>query len=75
MLQDHAIIVGFGLPGRQAADSLDAAVVKILARCHYTSTGLEAIRSGANQVIVAEQAVAREMGAALDQWNAPHDDP
>ncbi len=143
MLKDHAIIIGFGLPGRQAAESLESVGVRfcvvelntvtvarlvkayvtiiegdgrdeavlraagvegakwiivaipdehtavqivtvarrlntsarILARCHYTSTSLEALRQGANQVIVAEQAVAREMGAALDQWSVSHDDP
>lgn len=35
--------------------------VHIIARCAYTSTGLEAQRRGANQAIVAEQLVAKEL--------------
>jgi voltage-gated potassium channel Kch len=35
--------------------------VHIIARCAFTSTGLEAQRRGANQSIVAEQLVAREL--------------
>ena len=34
---------------------------QIIARCSFTSTGFEAIRRGANQTIVAEQVVAREL--------------
>jgi voltage-gated potassium channel len=33
----------------------------IVARCSFTSTGMEAIRRGANQKIVAEQVIAREL--------------
>jgi voltage-gated potassium channel Kch len=33
----------------------------IIARCSFTSTGLEAMRRGANQSIVAEQVIAREL--------------
>lgn len=33
---------------------------QIIARCAFTSTGLEAMRRGADQTIVAEQVVARE---------------
>ena len=33
----------------------------IIVRCTFTSTGLEAMRRGANQTIVAEQVVAREL--------------
>jgi CPA2 family monovalent cation:H+ antiporter-2 len=36
-------------------------LVHIIARCAFTSTGLEAQRRGANQTIVAEQLVAREL--------------
>jgi voltage-gated potassium channel Kch len=35
--------------------------VKIIARCRFTSGGLEAIRLGADHTIVAEQAVAHEL--------------
>jgi Trk K+ transport system NAD-binding subunit len=33
----------------------------LIARCSFTSTGLEAIRRGADQSIVAEQVIAREL--------------
>ena len=33
----------------------------VIARCSFTSSGFEAIRRGANQTIVAEQVVAREL--------------
>ena len=37
--------------------------VHIIARCSFTSTGLEAVKRGANQSIVAEQVIARELEA------------
>jgi voltage-gated potassium channel Kch len=39
--------------------------VRIIARCMLTSTGLEAMKRGADEVVVAEQAVAREMAKAV----------
>jgi Trk K+ transport system NAD-binding subunit len=33
----------------------------IIARCSFTSTGLEAVKRGADQSIVAEQVIAREL--------------
>jgi Trk K+ transport system NAD-binding subunit len=33
----------------------------IIARCSFTSTGMEAVRRGANQSLVAEQVIAREL--------------
>jgi voltage-gated potassium channel Kch len=33
----------------------------IIARCSFTSTGMEAVKRGANQSIVAEQVIAREL--------------
>ncbi|MGD1275786.1 MAG: NAD(P)-binding protein [Tepidisphaeraceae bacterium] len=36
--------------------------VHIIARCAYTSCGLEAMRRGADQTIVAEQIIATELG-------------
>jgi voltage-gated potassium channel Kch len=33
----------------------------IIARCAFTSSGLEAVRRGANETIVAEQVVSREL--------------
>ena len=41
---------------------------KIIARCAFTSTGLEATRRGANVTIVAEQVVARELETVLRDW-------
>ena len=35
----------------------------IIARCSFTSTGIEAVKRGANQSIVAEQVIARELEA------------
>jgi voltage-gated potassium channel Kch len=128
-LHDHAIVAGFGVPGRAAADALaaqgipfcvielnpqtvercshrgvhiiagdvveeqtlkragverstvlvlavpnDSAVleavrtarrlnpaVRIVARCRFISSGMEAHRRGADEVVIEEQAVAREI--------------
>lgn len=40
--------------------------MKIVARCAYTSSGLEAHRIGADETIVAEQVVAREVHRLLE---------
>ncbi len=40
--------------------------VPIMARCRFISTGMEARRRGANQVVVEEQAVANEFLALLE---------
>jgi voltage-gated potassium channel Kch len=132
--RDHAIVAGFGVPGRVAADSLlamnvplcvvelnratvercattkyhviegdvcdeetlrragvehatllvlavpnDSAVleaitvtrrlnpkIRILARCRFISSGMEAHRRGANQVIIEEQVVAQELQRAIE---------
>jgi CPA2 family monovalent cation:H+ antiporter-2 len=40
----------------------------IIARCSFTSTGLEAMRRGADQTLVAEQVIARELGAIASPW-------
>ncbi|MGH7214144.1 MAG: NAD-binding protein [Tepidisphaeraceae bacterium] len=39
--------------------------VRIVARCSYTSTGMEASRRGAQDVVVAEQIVASEFSAIV----------
>jgi voltage-gated potassium channel Kch len=39
--------------------------IRILTRCHYTSTGMEAKARGADDVIVAEQVVAAEVSRRL----------
>jgi monovalent cation:H+ antiporter-2, CPA2 family len=35
--------------------------IRIITRCHYTSTGIEAKSRGANEIIVAEQLVAAQV--------------
>lgn len=40
--------------------------IQILTRCQFTSTGIEAKTSGADDVIIAEQVVAREVIERLD---------
>lgn len=132
--RDHAIVAGFGVPGRVAADSLlaggvvlcvielnrttvercattkyhviegdvceedvlrragvdratllvlavpnDAAVLeaitvarrlnpklRILARCRFISSGMEAHRRGANEVVIEEQVVAQELQRRIE---------
>jgi voltage-gated potassium channel Kch len=39
--------------------------VRILARCRYVSSGIEATRRGADEVVVEEQAVAQAFEALL----------
>jgi Trk K+ transport system NAD-binding subunit len=43
----------------------------IIARCSFTSTGLEAVRRGASESIVAEQVIARELEAITSPWLPP----
>jgi voltage-gated potassium channel Kch len=142
-LRDHAIVAGFGVPGRVAADSLlannvpfcvielnratvercatskyhviegdvcdadvlrragvehatllvlavpsDPAVleaisaarrlnpkIRILARCRFISSGMEAHRRGANQVIIEEQVVAQELQRRIESSLANHPQP
>ena len=38
----------------------------VIARCSFTSTGMEAMKRGANQSIVAEQVIARELEGITD---------
>ena len=45
--------------------------VRIWARCRYVSTGLQATRRGADEVIVAEQVVASEFERLIDQGKMP----
>jgi Trk K+ transport system NAD-binding subunit len=41
------------------------ATLRIITRTHYTSIGMEARQLGANEVVIAEQAVAREFAKLL----------
>ena len=40
--------------------------VRIIARCHFISAGMEAHRLGANEVVIEEQVVATEMKRLLE---------
>jgi voltage-gated potassium channel Kch len=141
--RDHAIVAGFGVPGRVAADSLlainiplcvvelnratvercattkyhviegdvceedvlrragvehatllvlavpnDSAVLeaitvarrlnpklRILARCRFISSGMEAHRRGATQVVIEEQVVAEELQRRIESTVASHPSP
>ena len=53
-----------------AARRLNPAV-RIWARCRYVSTGLQATRRGADEVIVAEQVVAHEFERLIDSGKLP----
>jgi voltage-gated potassium channel len=52
---DEVVLAAIPIIRRANADAY------IIARCSFTSTGLEAMRRGANQSIVAEQVIAREL--------------
>ncbi len=66
------------VPGEKAAIEATAQArqlnpsVRIITRCHYTSAGIEARAKGANEVIVAEQAVAAEVVRLLRSEEIPH---
>jgi len=70
---EHADIFGAMMPDEtdvlrcvQLARNLNSKV-RIIARCSFMSGGLEAIRRGASEVVVAEQAVARELDLAMQR--------
>ncbi len=49
--------------------------VRIITRCHYTSAGMSAIRSGAEAVVVSEQVVAEELRSLIWERLEPLDSP
>ena len=63
----HASLVALMMPDDQAVLKAVTHVrlinprVHLIARCAFTSTGLEAMRRGADQTIVAEQVIATEL--------------
>ena len=67
MPNDHAVLEAVALARR-----LNPAV-RIFARCEYVSTGMKAARRGADEVVVAEQVVAAEVGrlVAADAPSVP----
>jgi voltage-gated potassium channel Kch len=46
--------------------------VRIIARCRFISSGMEAHRRGADQVIIEEQIVAQELERVLEAAVQPH---
>ncbi len=62
---DHAVLEAVVIARRLNPN------VNIIARCAFTSIGLEAMRRGADKVIVAEQIVANEIVRTLDRTNNP----
>jgi len=69
---ESARILALCIPDEKAACDATAVArrlapsIRIIARCHYTSAGLRAHALGADDVIVAEQLVAREFFKAID---------
>jgi len=69
---ERATLLVLAVPAEQAV--LEAVRVarrlnpslRIVARCHFISSGMEARRRGADDVVVEEQAVAEEMTKLLD---------
>lgn len=65
MPNDHAVIEAVGL-ARQLNPS-----IYILARLEYVSNGLKARRRGADEVVIAEQAVAKAFGRIMEGFEPP----
>jgi voltage-gated potassium channel Kch len=49
--------------------------IPIIARCVFTSAGFRAMREGAEQIVVAEQVVAREFARLIKERYAPPEPP
>ena len=70
---ESATLVALALPDeRDTLSALQVArrlnpSVKIVARCVFTSAGMQAQRLGADAVVVAEQVVAREFAKVLEE--------
>ena len=68
---ERATMIVIAIPNEQAALATTKLArllnpqVHIITRCHFVSKGLEAKLAGANEVIIEEQAVARELTAVL----------
>lgn len=69
---EHARLLVLAIPNESAV--LDAVPIArrlnpgihIMARCHFTSAGFQAEKLGADEVVVAEQVVARELVRQLE---------
>jgi len=68
---DTAVLMVIAIPDESAAlESTRVArqlnsTIRIITRTHFTSAGIEARQLGANEVVVAEQAAAREFARIL----------
>ena len=64
---EHAILLVLAVPSDSAVlEAISVArrlnpTLRILARCRFISSGMEAHRRGANQVVIEEQVVAQEL--------------
>lgn len=71
---DTASVLALAVPDEQAAVEATATAhslrpeIHIIATTRYTSTGLKALQKGADEVIVAEQAVARELYRRIEDF-------
>ncbi len=61
-MPDEAVVIEAAATARRLNPSL-----RILARCAYTSSGFQAARAGANEVVVAEQVVAAEFARLTEE--------
>jgi CPA2 family monovalent cation:H+ antiporter-2 len=70
---ETAVLMVIAIPDESAA--LEAtrqarqlsSTIRIITRTHFTSTGIEARQLGANEVVVAEQAAAKEFARILEE--------
>lgn len=73
---ERARIIAITIPDEKAALEATAqarqlnAAIRIITRCHFTSTGIEARSRGADEVIIAEQLVAEAVAQRLDAEDA-----
>jgi CPA2 family monovalent cation:H+ antiporter-2 len=73
---EHANVLALALPNETAAIRATELAnricpeIHIIAATRYTSTGLEALHKGADEVIVAEQAVAQEFYRRISAFMA-----
>lgn len=73
-----ALVLALSIPDEEAAVRATEAAnrirpeIHIIAATRYTSTGLQAIQKGADEVIVAEQAVAQEFYRRIATFMSSH---
>lgn len=75
---ERASILALAISDEEASIRASAAAhairpeVHIIAATRYTSSGLKALQAGADEIIVAEQAVAREFHRRIETWMTQH---